>query len=141
MQHYPIYIVIKQHTYFTNSINTIMTIQECYDNLQGNYDEAKSRLMNDKLIDRFVRKFLEDPSMDTLRKMIADDDKAASFRAVHTLKGVAANLAFTALHKDAQQLTEQLRDCVSSPDPVLVENLEASYKMTIDAIRQYEAEL
>lgn len=116
-----------------------MTLEECYTKLQGDYSEAKNRLMNDRLIDRFILKFPSDPSMDALKEMVRTGDNAAAFRAVHTLKGVAANLAFTQLFKDASNLTEQLRDLQHSPDPELYRILQQTYDHVISVLKEYEA--
>lgn len=115
-----------------------MTLEECYSNLHGNYEEAKGRLMNDKLINRFILKFPSDPSMAALREMIETGDNPAAFRAVHTLKGVAANLAFSELYADAYNLTEQMRDCVSDADPILMAKLEKSYALVIQTLDDYK---
>lgn len=115
-----------------------MTLEECYNKLHGDYQEAQGRLMSDKLINRFILRFPSDPSMDALREMIAAKENASAFRAVHTLKGVAANLAFTELFKNASNLTEQMRDLVSEADPVLYANVEESYKLVIDTLKEYE---
>ena len=117
-----------------------MTLEECYHTLHGDYNEAKNRLMNDSLIERFILKFPEDPSMATLREKIAAGDNAAAFRAVHTLKGVAINLAFTQLFKDASNLTEQMRDLQHDADPELYGTLQASYNHVIDTLRAYQAD-
>lgn len=114
-----------------------MTIEECYTKLHGNYQEAKTRLMNDKLIERFILKFPDDPSMDALREMIDAGDNAAAFRAVHTLKGVAANLAFTQLFHDASNLTEQLRPLQEAADPELYSTLKKTYDMVISTLKEY----
>lgn len=115
-----------------------MTLQECYTQLRGNYAEAKQRLMNDRLIDKFILKFPDDPSMEALREMVKAGDNAASFRAVHTLKGVAANLAFTQLFQDASNLTEQLRDLQHDPDPTLYSILQETYQQVINTLMEYK---
>lgn len=116
-----------------------MTIEECYNNLHGDYTEAKNRLMNDKLIDRFILKFPNDPSMGTLQEMVEAGDNVAAFRAVHTLKGVAANLAFTQLFQDASNLTEQLRDLQHEADPELYAVLKKTYDLVIRTLKEYES--
>lgn len=115
-----------------------MTLEECYNKLHGDYNEAKNRLMNDKLIERFILKFPNDPSMDALKEMVEAGDIAASFRAVHTLKGVAANLAFTQLFQDASNLTEQLRPLKQTADPNLYNTLKVTYNMVISTLKEYE---
>lgn len=105
--------------------------------MQGNYAEAKDRLMSEKLMERFILKFPNDPSMDALNEMVAAGDNKGAFRAVHTLKGVAANLAFTKLFQDASNLTEQLRDLKSNPDPELYARLKETYTMVVYTLKQY----
>lgn len=40
-----------------------MNIQEFYDSIDENYENVSSRMMgNQKLVEKFVRKFLEDPT-------------------------------------------------------------------------------
>ena len=49
-----------------------MTLQECYGKLHGNYEDAKSRLAMDRLIEKFMLKFLDDTSMDLLKTSVAE---------------------------------------------------------------------
>lgn len=117
-----------------------MTLQECYDQMNGSYSDARSRLMMDSMIERFIVKFLDDRTMEDLRQAVREGDIAVSFRQAHTLKGVAANLAFTGLQQAASELTEQLRPQKAPADPGLLEKVEDAYQKTVDAIRAYQAE-
>lgn len=117
-----------------------MTLQECYDQMNGSYSDARSRLMMDSMIERFMIKFLDDKTMDGLRQAVQAGDIAVSFREAHTLKGVAANLAFTGLQQAASELTEQLRPQKAHADPRLLAKVEDAYRKTVDAIRAYQAE-
>ena len=114
-----------------------MTLEECYIALHGNYAEAKSRLMTDTLIERVVLKFTSDPSMQQLLDAVAAGAYADAFRAVHTLKGVAANMGFTELQQHASALTEQVRSCDVAADPALLEAVKESYKLVMDTIEAY----
>lgn len=38
-----------------------MTLKECYDALGGNYEDTVRRLYNEKLVEKFLFKFEEDP--------------------------------------------------------------------------------
>jgi len=116
-----------------------MTLQECYRQLNGDYASARTRLMNDRLIDKFVRKFVDDPTMRQLRDAVAANDRKASFSAAHTLKGVAANLSFTSLQHAASALTEQLRDGSQDPDADLMHDVSVAYIRVTDAIGHYMA--
>lgn len=113
-----------------------MTIEEKYICLHGDYVEAKNRLMNDRLVEKFALKFLSDPSMQQLRDAVAAGDNATAFRAVHTLKGVAANLAFTELRMAASELTEQIRNCDKPADAELLMKVEEAYKLVIDTLQK-----
>lgn len=117
-----------------------MTLQECYAMLHGNYEDARSRLAMDRLIEKFILKFPDDTSMDLLNKSVAAGDIQESFRAAHTLKGVAANLAFTELMDRVSELTEQLRPCTEPADEALYQKVKDSYDLTLHAIETYKAE-
>ena len=116
-----------------------MTLEDCYAKLNGSYAEAKTRLMNDTLIDRFIRRFPSDPSMQLLRDKVKEGSNAEAFRAVHTLKVVAANLAFTRLQQEASALTELMRDQVTPADPQMMAAIEESYQLVLDTLEEYIA--
>ena len=86
-----------------------MTVSEFYAAVGGNYEEATARLMNDGLIRRFVLKFRDDKSYETLRLALTEHRTDDAFAAAHTLKGVALNLAFSRLGGSAAALTDVLR--------------------------------
>lgn len=116
-----------------------MTLKECYDRMHGSFDDAKSRLMMESMVERFMFKFLEDGTMASLRAAVAAGNIPDSFRAAHTLKGVAANLAFTELQSTASNLTEQLRPQTAPADPVLLQKVEDAYQLVVDSIHAYQA--
>ena len=111
-----------------------MDIRECYEALHGDFDQACARLMNERMVTRFVLKVPSDPSMQQLRDAVTAGDNERAFRAAHTLKGVAGNLAFTALYQAASNLTEQLRPLSYPADPALLAALEREYQLALDAI-------
>lgn len=117
-----------------------MTIEECYKRLNGNYLDVKKRLMNEKLINRFLLKFKDDPSIDVLREGYRNKDIETAFRGVHTLKGVAANLSFTQLYEVSSNLTEQLRTGSFPQDTSMLEEVERVYAQVIAVIQDYEKE-
>ena len=43
-----------------------MTLQECYAAMGGNYNEVMGRLRTERLVQKFVLKFLDDGSYDLL---------------------------------------------------------------------------
>ena len=114
-----------------------MSLDELYRQLHGDYEEVKARLMSDRLVEKFVLKFPSDPSMQQLLDAVAAGDNASAFRAVHTLKGVAANLALTELRNAASALTEQLRSGDKPADEELLRKVEDAYKLVIDSIKEF----
>lgn len=117
-----------------------MTIQECYLCLGGDYEEALRGIPSAAMIDRFVRKFLDDKSYEQLIEAVDSSDRAAAFRAAHTLKGVCANLRFTMLKNSASVLTELLRldsDNIPADAMPALDKVTADYQATVGAIRAY----
>ena len=39
-----------------------MTLKECYEKMEANYDEVIGRLRSERLVQKFALKFLDDPS-------------------------------------------------------------------------------
>ena len=114
-----------------------MTIEQCYSAIESNYEEVLGRFAGNKmLVEKFARKFIDDPSYQMLTETLEKQDYEEAFRAAHTLKGVCANLGFTQLFKVSSDLTEELRD--GNPDvsklPELLEKVTGEYKKTVDAI-------
>ena len=56
-----------------------MTVQELYDSIGASYDSAKRILQMDKLIGKFVLKFLDDKSCEKLMAGWEAKDAAAVF--------------------------------------------------------------
>lgn len=51
-----------------------MTVKEFYEAIEGNYNEAKDRMMNEGLILKFSLKFAEDKSFGDLRSALGRND-------------------------------------------------------------------
>ena len=109
-----------------------MTLQECYAALGGDYEDAKGRLRSDRLVQKFVLKFLADGSFDLLCQSLEAGNYEEAFRASHTIKGMCQNLSFTQLQESSTQLPE------AAP---LVEQVKADYQKTAEAIRAFESSL
>ena len=117
-----------------------MTIEECYQQLGGDYAALKTRLPSDSLIKRFITKFLDDSSYSELCVALQRGQRAEAFRAAHTLKGVCGNLGFEQLRASTSELTELLRPEVSNipEEAVFMMNaVRRDYEMTVGAIRAY----
>lgn len=117
-----------------------MTIEECYQELGGNYGEVSTRLSGPAMIQRFAARFPDDPSFAALSRELEAGNRREAFRAAHTLKGVCANLSFSRLQASAAALTEVLRresDTVPAEAVLLMETVREDYQTTVAAIRRF----
>ncbi|MCR4656881.1 MAG: Hpt domain-containing protein [Lachnospiraceae bacterium] len=87
-----------------------MNIREMYSAIGADYNEVAGRLMdNEAFIIRLVKKYEQDTNCEKLETALKDEDYGDAFDAVHSLKGLSANLGFTRLYKASYELTEALR--------------------------------
>lgn len=119
-----------------------MTIEQCYQQLGGNYAQALSRLSSPALVEKFAQMFLRDTSFAELCAAVQAGRTEDAFRAAHTLKGVSANLSFDRLHHSASDLVELLRGKVDPLPPetaAMMERVTSDYQATVDAIRALQS--
>lgn len=78
--------------------------------LGADVDNTISRFMgNEDLYLKFLNKFQNDQSFTNIKQCIAEENAVETFKAAHTLKGVAANLGLDPIAKCASDITELLR--------------------------------
>ena len=118
-----------------------MNIQECYESFGGDYDDVLARLSKEERVEKYILRFLDDPSFGQLKGALAEGNTELAFRAAHTLKGVAQNLSLTPIYEIDFQLTETLRN-YNSVDMDLAkaqfEKTEAVYNKVIEEIKKYK---
>ena len=117
-----------------------MDIKECYEAMHGDYEDIFSRLRNNALIIKLVKKFESDQSYAELKQGLADKDVEKAFRAAHTLKGVCLNLGFTSLYKVSAELTEVLRGRETEGSDELYEQVKEQYTILTEAIQELTAQ-
>lgn len=116
-----------------------MTVKDCYDIIGGNYEEAKSRLMDDTRIARFLGMFMRDKSMQVITDALEKKDYAEAFSGAHSLKGVTQNMAFTRLSKAVEALTEDLRGGNPSDNMMdLYHETKADYQLVVQTIKEFQ---
>ena len=120
-----------------------MTVQELYQSIGGDYDQAMRILRMDKLLDKHIRKFTKNNLVENLLAAGESMDPTALFEAAHALKGVSANLGLTALSNAASEITEEFRPGASrrlSDDEVKAKlrSLGELYRTVAEGIRRYE---
>lgn len=73
-------------------------------------DSALKRFMNNAgLLLKHARRFPDEGTWGRLTAALEAGDAGEGFAAAHTLKGITANLSFTALHDVTDAMTEDLR--------------------------------
>lgn len=118
-----------------------MTLQACYAAMDGDYKDVLGRLRSERLVQRFVLKFLADGSYDLLCRSMEQNNVEEAFRAAHTMKGVCQNLSFTRLADSSSQMTELLRGGDLQAAAALLPTVRDDYQRTVGAIRMFEASL
>ena len=115
-----------------------MTMQECYLAMGADYEDVLGRLRSERLIQKFVLKFLDDGSNELLCRSMEEGQIEEAFRASHTIKGVCQNLGFTRLGQSSHDLTEALRGGKSPAADGLLEQVKEDYRQTAGAIRAFK---
>lgn len=113
-----------------------MNVREFYDAIQGSYDEFLGRVGTEERAAKYIRMFKMDPTFQELNDAIAANDIQTAFRAIHTMKGLSANLALTALHESSVVLTEILRNYSGQDYTAALADVTEKYNNVIAAIDQ-----
>ena len=118
-----------------------MTLQECFAAMGGDYNDVLGRLRSERLVQKFVLKFLDDKSFDTLCLSLEEGNTEEAFRAAHTIKGMCQNLSFTDLAVSASEMTEALRAGDLEGGRAMLARVRQDYDKTALAIRAFKAGL
>lgn len=111
-----------------------MTIQEFYTAIGGDYNDIMRRLRNERMIRKFLKRFQDDVTFETLKNALEAGDQPEAFRAAHTLKGLGLNLGFPKLTEAGEHLTEAVRNELTPEAGPLFEVVQAVYMETMAAI-------
>ena len=130
--------IVSRYIYELERKRRTMTVKECYESMESDYEGVIGRIGSEGLVKRFVLKFLDDPSYLNLEKAIQEQNAEEAFRAAHTLKGICLNLGFDRLYKVSAELTEKLRGSDLNGYEAVYGKVQDEYKNTIDAIRKLE---
>ena len=122
-----------------------MTLQELYQNIDGDYEQACKVLRMDKLIDKHIRKLEKNGVVDALIAAGEDMDPTQLFETAHAVKGVCANLGLTKISEEASRIAEEYRPgnpgtCSDEEVKAMLNSIAEMYQKTAEGIRQYEAE-
>ena len=117
----------------------LMTLEQFYTTIGGDYKQTLSRLPSEALVKKFVLKYVDDGTCKELADAIEKKDWTTAFRAAHTLKGIALNLGFDAFYTVSSELTEAMRGDKPLTDMSLWSAVETKQKQIIEAIGQIDA--
>ena len=120
-----------------------MTLNELYEQIGGDYEQALRVLRMDKLIDKHIRKLPKNGVAERLIGAGKTMDPTELFEAAHAMKGVCANLGLVALSEMASELAEEFRP--GNPRKLSdaevsdrIAEIEALYGKTAEGIRKYD---
>lgn len=117
-----------------------MDLKEFYDKVGGNYDAIMGRLMKEDRIKKYVYKFLDDTTFDTLCKSMEEDNIEEAFRAAHTIKGLCQNLDLLTLFQSSHDMAEALRNGKTDNADSILEQVKKDYELTLSAIKELKAQ-
>ncbi len=123
-----------------------MTLQELYQQIDGNYDHAVMIMRMEKLIIRYLSKFPKSAVNEALQAAGETMDPASLFDAAHAMKGVCANMGLDNLSAMASEFTEEFRpgsarrlsDCEVK---ARLAAIDEKYQLTVEGIHQFESSL
>ena len=122
-----------------------MTVQELYENIGGSLQSALRILQMDKMVARFIVRYLDEPSCEKLLTAYENGDDKGVFEAAHAMKGVCANLGLDSLSGKAGEICEQFRpgaEHTLSEDAIAekIGELRAMHERTVEGIKAFKAE-
>ena len=118
----------------------IMTLEQCYAQMNADYEDTIRRIPNKKLIQKILLKFPKDESYRDLCSAMEEKRMRDAFTAVHTMKGICLNLGLRELSRAAVNLTEALRNDPTEKVPELFTELKGVYGDTMSVIEKYRDE-
>lgn len=122
-----------------------MTVQELYERIGGNLQSALRILQMDKMVARFIVRYLDEPSCGKLLEAYEKKDEKGVFEAAHAMKGVCANLGLDSLSAAAGEICEQFRpgSARTLSDSELDEKitqLKSLHERTVEGVSAFQAE-
>ena len=106
-----------------------MDIKKFYEETNSNYQAALSIMMNDALIERMIKKFMENNAYNAIIEAYKANNIKDIFALAHSFKGVSGNLALTNLYNAASDLTEATRNKEEADIENEINRLKAEYTL------------
>ena len=121
-----------------------MTLQELYQEIGGDYEQALRVLRIEKLVDKHIRKFTSNTAVAALLSAQDTMDPEVLFENAHAVKGITANLGLNGICAVATEISEEFRPGRSrklSDEEVRekLDGLREIYEKTTAGIRSYDS--
>ena len=113
-----------------------MTLQELYQEIGGDYDQALRVLRIEKLVDKHIRKFTTNTAVAALLSAQDTMDPEVLFENAHAVKGITANLGLNGICAVATEISEEFRPGRSRK--LSDDELREIYEKTTAGIRAYD---
>ena len=98
---------------------------------------ALERMMgNEALLERFLKRFLDDTNYEKLTQAIAAGDEEAALTAAHTLKGLCGNLSMTVLFDLFTRQVAAFRAGDWAGATAMMQEISAAYDQVTAAVRE-----
>lgn len=119
-----------------------MTVKEFYSAIGADYEQILGRMMGmEAIIKKFLKKFLQDPTFESMVAAVEHGSCEEIFIAAHTMKGIAGNLELLPLYKASSALTELTRSGTCGDKQVIADSfsqVSAEYKRVTELIERID---
>lgn len=115
-----------------------MNVREFYRCLKIDPEDVLHRFGdNEMMLEKFLKKFLNDTTYIELTQAVGIKDWDAVFRTAHTLKGLCGNFDFKELFDLSAKIVECYRAGQCEAIPEWFETLKTKYQFTIDTLIKF----
>lgn len=116
-----------------------MTLIEFYKKTEADHNEVIRRLVNEKMVIKYLKKFLSDEHYAKLKHAVSENDIETAYRCAHTLKGLCLTLGFGRLGVPVAAFTEELRSGNAENSQAYLSKTDPLYDELIQWIRELDA--
>ena len=119
-----------------------MTLQELYEQIDGDYEQALRVLRMEKLIDKHIRKMANNSVVEQLLSAGESMDAGQIFESAHALKGICSNLGLVKIAELAAELSDEFRPgsergLTDEEVAQKMEEVKRLYQLTVEGVQQY----
>ena len=115
-----------------------MAVKEFYEAIEVDPADVLKRFGgSEAMLEKFLKKFLADGTFAQLSEALAAGDQELTFRAAHTLKGLAGNFDLLKLQSLAAKIVERYRANDFDAIPALFAQTKECYEFTVASLNRF----